>query len=284
MCDNNVVFHGSDKKLGFRVLFLGDVVGRPGVEMATRWVSVLKERFQVDTVIINGENSASRGTGITENSFNALRSAGADAVTTGNHIWDRKESHNFISRETRLVRPCNYPQGAPGNGLVMYEVGATGIAVLNVMGRVFFRETLECPFSSLDKYIALAKSKSHIIIVDIHAEATSEKKALANYLDGRVSAVIGTHTHVLTNDATIFPKGTAFLTDAGFAGSEFSCLGFEAKPIVQRFTTQMPVRFNVDEAPPYVMNGVIMDFDRLDGRAKSINTLIVKDTRQLSAA
>lgn len=240
-----------------RIFMIGDIVGKPGRNIINARLQDIRTEYSVDVVIANGENSAG-GVGITRSITTELLSAGVDVITTGNHVWDKKEIFEFISNENRIVRPANYPPGTPGNPYTIVHVPNRGkLAVLNLSGRVFM-PTLDCPFQTATKYLPEIKLLTPYILVDIHAEATSEKQALAWHLDGQVSAVIGTHTHVQTADARILPKGTAFMTDVGMTGPRDSILGVKVEPVIQKFITQLPVKFEVADGS-VIINGVFID-------------------------
>ena len=251
-----------------RILFLGDVVGEPGRRAVIDLVPVLKREYELDFVIVNGENSAG-GRGITPKITIDLLRAGAAVVTTGDHIWDQKEILPYIDTEPRLLRPINYPEGTPGQGYVILETAKGKVGVLNVQGRTFTQPILENPFRAIDEAVTKMRQETPVIFVDVHAETTSEKIAVGRFLDGRVSAVVGTHTHVQTADEQIFPGGTAFLCDAGMCGPTESILGREIEPIVMRFITNMPVNFPVAKGP-VGLSGALLEIDETTGRATKI--------------
>ncbi len=225
------------------ILFIGDVVGRPGRNYLNKNLRRLIEENSIDFTIVNGENSAG-GVGITKSTYDELLGSGADMITMGNHSWAKKEIFDFIEEADRLVRPANYPNGTPGKGFRIAEKAGKRIAVLNLCGRVFM-DCIECPFRTADELLNQLKGEADITIVDFHAEATSEKLALGWYLDGRVSAVLGTHTHVQTSDERVLPKGTAYITDTGMTGPRDSILGVEKDIVIKKFTSGMPARFEV---------------------------------------
>lgn len=231
----------------------------------------LRQSWQVDFVIANGENAAG-GSGITQNTASELFAAGVDVLTTGDHIWDQKEALPYIQNEPRLLRPLNYPPGTPGRGSGIFERGTPlPVAVVNVQGRVFMPE-LDNPFPCLAEETARLRVATPVILVDVHAEATSEKLALARMFDGRVSAVIGTHTHVQTADEQVFPGGTAYLTDAGFTGPHESILGRRIEPVIRRFTTLLPQRFEVASGH-VLIQGALIDIDTETGKARCIRRI-----------
>lgn len=251
-----------------RILFLGDIVGSPGRDVIKKLVPSFREREKLDAVIANGENAAS-GSGVTVQTAEELFNSGIDVLTSGDHIWKKKEILEYLDRTDRLIRPANYPDGAPGLGATVVEIKNKGkFAVINLLGRVFM-DAVDCPFLKAEKEIEKLQGETKIIIVDMHAEATSEKVALSWFLDGRVSAVIGTHTHVQTADEKILPKGTAYLTDAGMTGPFDSVIGRRKEPVIERFLTQLPTKFEVADNG-LEMHGAIIDIDDKTGKAISI--------------
>jgi metallophosphoesterase (TIGR00282 family) len=251
-----------------RLLFIGDVVGQLGRRAVQHFVPLLRQREGLDVVIANGENSAG-GSGITPKTAGEIFGAGTDVITSGDHLWDQKEVTELLEHEKRFLRPLNYPAGTPGQGsVVVQKPGLPPLAVINLQGRTFM-QALENPFHAIDAEVTRLRQITRLIFVDFHAEATSEKLALARMLDGRVSAVVGTHTHVQTADEQIFPGGTAFLCDAGFTGPHESVIGREIEPIIQRFLTNMPQRFGVARDRVF-LQGAIVEVDDLSGRAVSI--------------
>ncbi len=258
-----------------KLLFIGDIVGEPGRRAVKTLVPRLREKHQLDFVIANGENSAG-GSGITPRTASEIFAAGVDAITTGDHLWDQKEVMELLANEPRFLRPLNYPAATPGQGSAVFELGTRNpelgnplaVAVLNLQGRTFM-PVLENPFHVGRDEVERLRRQTKIIFVDFHAETTSEKIAFARMVDGRVSAVIGTHTHVQTADEQIFPGGTAFLCDAGFTGPQESVLGREIEPIIRRFTTNMPQRFDVAKHR-IVLHGAVVEIDAATGRALSI--------------
>jgi metallophosphoesterase (TIGR00282 family) len=250
-----------------RILFIGDIVGAPGREMVTKHLAEIVARERADLVIINGENSAA-GFGITPKIAEELLALGADVITGGNHSWDRKEILEYIPNEPRLLRPANFPK-SPGRGLyVGTSRGGVRYAVLNLQGRVFMTQ-LDDPFRTADAELARIPSDVKIIFVDMHAEATSEKQAMGWYLDGRVSVVVGTHTHVATADERVLPNGTAFITDVGMTGPHESVIGMDRGAMVKRFLDSMPTKFEVAIGDARI-NGVLAEVDDSTGRARSI--------------
>jgi metallophosphoesterase (TIGR00282 family) len=251
-----------------RILFIGDIVGAPGRRIVVERLEDIIGNEQADLVIANGENSAS-GFGITPRLTEELLSTGIEVLSGGNHIWDRKEILDFIPREPRLLRPANFPAASPGKGLFR-GTSRQGIpyAVLCLQGRIFMASN-EDPFSTADRELASLDPETKVILVDIHAEATSEKQAMGWYLDGRVSAVVGTHTHVPTADERILPNGTAYITDVGMTGPHDSVIGMEKGAIIKRFLDGLPARFEVATGD-IQMNAVLIEVDSLSGRAVSI--------------
>ena len=254
-----------------KVLFIGDIVGQPGRRAVGALVPVLRERHGVQVVIANAENAAG-GSGITPATAAEIFAGGVDVMTTGDHLWDQKEVISLLEAEPRFLRPLNYPSGTPGRGSQVFQLpGLPPFAVVNLQGRVFMAD-LDNPFAVAQPEVARLRGQTHIIFVDMHAEATSEKIALARLLDGQVSAVFGTHTHVQTADEQIFPGGTAFLCDAGFTGPHESVLGREIEPIIKRFMTCAPQRFNVAKDRVF-LQGAIVDIDEASGRANGIQRI-----------
>lgn len=263
--------NASSPKSPFKVLFIGDVIGRPGRVTVGKILPELKEKYRPQLVIANGENLAG-GLGLTQGTAEELFSYGVDLLTTGNHIWDKKESLEYIDQEQRVLRPANYPQGAPGRGYTVVELGGSPpAAVLNLLGRVFMTP-LDNPFTAANRIISELRDEANIIILDFHAEATSEKIAMGWYLDGQVSAVIGTHTHVQSADERILPNHTAYITDVGMTGPIDSVIGMDKDIVIRKFLTQMPARFEVPRGDVMVC-AVIVDIDPLTGRAMSIERL-----------
>lgn len=253
-----------------KILFIGDVIGRPGRLAIRELLPGLVGQLSPDIVIANGEN-ASGGFGITSETADELKRLHVDVITSGNHIWDKKEVFEYLKSEKRLIRPANYPPGAPGTGWTIFECASgVKVGVVNLLGRVFM-DSLECPFRMGREIVMKLRQETPIIFVDFHAEATSEKAALANYLDGLASAVIGTHTHVQTSDERILPGGTAFLTDAGMTGPVDSIIGVKKELIVQRFLTQLPVRFEV-ASRNVELQGALVTVGA-DGHAKKIERI-----------
>jgi len=251
------------------ILCIGDIVGRPGRTAVEKLLPALKEEFHLDMVIANGENAAG-GSGITPRVANHLFNLGCDVLTTGDHIWDKSEIQEFLNTTETLLRPANFPSGAPGRGWCVYQ-SAQGqkIGVINLLGRVFMRYNIDCPFQKLAKIVENLKKETPILVVDMHAEATSEKIALGWFSDGKVSAVVGTHTHVQTADEKILPQGTAYITDLGMTGPYDSVIGQNKERIVQRFLSSLPHRFEVAK-DDMQLHAVVLDIDETTGRSRSI--------------
>lgn len=254
-----------------RILFIGDIVGSPGRRIVRERLADILAQRQIDLCIANGENSAS-GFGITPRLAEELFASGVEVITGGNHIWDRKEIFEFFPHEPRLLRPANFPNGSPGKGLFVGRAkNGVGYAVLNLQGRTFMTP-IDDPFRIASEQLAQIPSDVKVVLVDMHAEATSEKQAMGWFLDGKVSIVLGTHTHVQTADNHVLPAGTAYITDVGMTGPHDSVIGMDKTGIVQRFLDGMPARFSVAEGD-IQMNAVLIDVDESTGRAHSIERL-----------
>ena len=248
-----------------RILFLGDIVGEPGRNAVIRHVPLFLKERGVDFVIVNGENAAG-GRGITGKITIDLLRSGVAVITTGDHIWDQRETSSYISTEPRLLRPINYPEGAPGQGSVVLETAKGKVGVVNVQGRTYMQPTLDNPFPAAMAEVDRLRQETPVIVVDMHAETTSEKIAMGRFLDGKVSAVFGTHTHVQTADERIFPGGTAFLCDVGMCGPDESCLGRDYQAIIRRFLNALPGQFPIAEGPVRLC-GAIVEVDEATGKA-----------------
>ena len=261
-----------------RLLFLGDIVGKPGRELVKKGLPPLIDHYGVDLVIANAENAAA-GRGITREIGDQLLGWGVDVLTTGNHIWSQREAIDYIGTEARLLRPANFPAGVPGNGRYLARTAqGRPVGVINVMGRVFMQE-LDNPFTRVLEEIEAFRSRTRIIFVDFHAEATSEKVAMGWHLDGKVTAVVGTHTHVQTADEQILPGGTAYLTDVGMTGPHDGVIGVERAPVIDKFLRGMPVRMETASGNPR-LNGILLAADDSTGKALSIQRLSLS-ARQL---
>jgi 2',3'-cyclic-nucleotide 2'-phosphodiesterase len=253
-----------------RLLFIGDIVGRSGRKVLLDMLPQLRRRYALDFVVVNGENAAG-GFGITETILGEFIEAGADCVTLGNHAFDQKDALVFIDRQPRLVRPLNLPKGTPGRGAGLYKArNGSEVLVINALGRVFMSE-MDCPFRAIDAEVTTCKIKqgADVIFVDFHAEATSEKQALAHFLDGRVTAVVGTHTHAPTSDHRILRRGTSFVSDAGMTGDYNSVLGMDASEPVHRFVTRIPNERFTPADGPATLCGVAVDVDDATGLSRS---------------
>jgi 2',3'-cyclic-nucleotide 2'-phosphodiesterase len=253
------------------ILFIGDIVGKAGRRAVETLLTDIRRAYQVDVVIANGENAAG-GVGITPDIADKLFAAGIDVLTSGNHIWQKKEIFDYLRQTPRLIRPLNYAPEAPGQGSCFITTNrGVQVAVVNLAGRVFM-EAFNCPFRTLDQHLEKLRDQTPLIVVDFHAEATSEKIALGWHVDGKVSAVIGTHTHVQTADERILPYGTAFITDAGMTGARDSVIGVQKELAIQKFLTWMPVRFETAMADPWLA-GVLVKVDPQSGRALDIQRI-----------
>ena len=257
-----------------RIMLVGDVVGRAGRRAFRAFTPKLRRDRAIDVVIVNGENSAG-GKGFTRKALDELYAGGADVVTSGNHVWDKKDVFAFVDEEPFLVRPANYPEGAPGKGYCIFPFKAVNIAVLNLSGRSFM-PALDCPFQKADDILAEIEGMADVVVLDFHAETTSEKLAMGHYLDGRAAIVVGTHTHVQTADEQILPGGTAYITDLGMVGASDSILGVRKDLVIQKFRTGMPVRFEMAEgAAEYA--AVIVDIERDGGRTAAIERVLLRE-------
>ncbi len=260
-----------------RILIEGDVVGNIGRVMFQKHVGVLKRKHAIDAVIVNGENSNSTGRGITSRIAKFFKHNGADIITTGNHIWAVKEIYPYLDEHDDILRPANFPSECPGRGVTTFEVDGITVGVINLQGQIFMRDFVDSPFRTAESLLTFLRSKTNIIIVDFHAEATSEKAAMGFFLDGKVSVVVGTHTHVQTADERVLPEGTAFITDLGMVGSLNSLIGLKKEPVMRRLLTQMPSRFEVETTAPVVLSGVWVEIDTKTGRAVKIERVRVVD-------
>ncbi len=261
-----------------KILLIGDIIGRPGRVIVQRELMPLREQYAVDLVVANCENAAG-GAGITPATADELFRAGVDVLTSGNHVWRKREAFELLKLEPRLIRPANYPNGAPGTGSTIVEtLSGQKVGVLNIMGRVFM-EPLDCPFRTAEREIARLTLVTPVIVVDMHAEATSEKVAIGWFLDGKVSCVFGTHTHIPTADERILPQGTAFITDAGMTGPYDSVIGRRVDQILERFLSNLPVRSDVAENNVQ-LRGVLVEVDPATGKARSVERI----TRTLQEA
>ncbi|MDP8266891.1 MAG: TIGR00282 family metallophosphoesterase [Candidatus Aceula meridiana] len=253
------------------ILCIGDIVGKPGRKAVEELLPKIKEEFKINFVVANAENAAA-GAGVTPRLAEELLCFGCDILTSGDHVWDKKELLESLQDNPKLLRPANFPEGTPGQGLCLTQtVNGQKIAIINLLGRVFIRYNVNCPFKALDQLVEQARKHTNIIIVDMHAEATSEKIALGHFADGKVSAVVGTHTHVQTADERILPKGTAYLTDLGMTGPFDSVIGQNKEKIIQRFLTSMPSKFEVAEGD-VALSGAVITVDET-GTASQITRI-----------
>lgn len=258
-----------------KILFIGDIVGSPGRNMLSEYLPKLKEKYRPQMTIVNGENAAA-GKGITEKIYKQFLNLGVQTITLGNHTWNKREIIDFIDDAPYLIRPANFPENNPGKGIVYVKSNQHEVAVINLQGRTFL-DPHDDPFEKADELIEEAQKRTNLIFIDFHAEATSEKQAFGKYVDGRVSAVIGTHTHTQTADERILPNGTAYLTDAGMTGPYDSILGVNTEAVINRFLTNMPVRFDVDKDGRTQLNGCMIELDTSNGKAKKIDRIMIND-------
>jgi hypothetical protein len=257
-----------------KILFIGDIIGRPGRQLVRDVLPRLIDQHMIDFVVANGENAAA-GFGLTPDVVAELFDLGIDVLTTGNHVWDKRDGLVCLEQEPALLRPANYPDDVPGRGVGVFQTPAgLSVTVVNLEGRVFMGN-LDCPFRKADTILTALGPQQRIVFVDFHAEATSEKGALAAYLDGRVSAVVGTHTHVQTADERVLPGGTAFISDVGMSGARDSVIGIRKELSIQRFLTQMPVRYELAKKDP-VLCGVVVSIDESTGKATGIERVQVE--------
>ncbi len=257
-----------------RILFIGDVVGRPGRRAVKMWLPQLKERYRPHLVVANGENAAG-GFGLTRDVYNELIDSGIDVLTGGNHIWDKKEFVKEMDGLPQVLRPANYPEGVPGRGWLIQQTEAGPVAVINLQGRIFM-ECLDCPFRTMDNLLKLIGDGIKVKIVDFHAEATAEKSLLAFYLSGRVSAVLGTHTHVQTCDERILDGYTGFITDVGMTGPINSSIGMDFPEVLERIIYHIPRKFKVAKGP-VMLNAVFLEVDEATGRCLKIERIFLKE-------
>ena len=266
-----VTYPHQNHSLNMNILFIGDIVGKPGRALTQTAVAALTSLREIDLVIANVENAAG-GNGITRELGDTFRDQGIDVMTSGNHVWDKREAIDYIELEPRLIRPANYPPGAPGKGRVVVTTkSGISVGVINVMGRVFMAP-LDNPFTVVQEAVAATRDAARVIFVDFHAEATSEKIAMGWHLDGEVTAVVGTHTHVQSSDQRVLPGGTAYITDVGMTGPHDSVIGVDKKVVLKRFLTGMPGRFDTARGDPR-LHGVIVTADENTGRATAIERL-----------
>ncbi|MBU0560043.1 MAG: TIGR00282 family metallophosphoesterase [Bacteroidetes bacterium] len=256
------------------ILFIGDIVGNPGLDMVQTWLPSLEKKYRADIIIANGEN-ASDGKGLTEKEAKILFNLGVKVVTGGNHTWDKHQSQEFLKKDARSLRPLNYPKGTYGNGYIIVETKKGKVAVLNLQGRAFMA-TIDCPFRTAEWALNKIKQETKVIFIDFHAEATAEKLALASFLDGQVSVVAGTHTHVQTADERIMPKGTAYITDTGMTGPYDSVIGMKTEAAINRFIFQTPQKYQTASGDVHLC-GLFIKVDGESGKALEIERILLPE-------
>ncbi|NUN09335.1 MAG: TIGR00282 family metallophosphoesterase [Ignavibacteriaceae bacterium] len=249
------------------VLFIGDIIGKPGLSFVQTWLPALKKEYKPDIIIANGEN-VNDGKGIVKTEGEALFQLGVDVITGGNHIWDKHQSQDYLKNESKVLRPLNYPKGTHGNGIYLLEKEGVKLGVVNLQGRSFMA-TIDCPFRAADFAISKLKTETNMIFVDFHAEATAEKIALGWYLDGKVSAIVGTHTHVQTADERILPNGTGYITDAGMTGPYESVIGMKSQAAINRFIYQTPQKYETAQNDIH-LSGVLFQITKETGKCTSV--------------
>lgn len=254
------------------ILCVGDIVGKPGRLALEALLPEIKNEYRIDFTVVNAENAAG-GSGITSKLAKQFLAAGSDVLTLGDHVWDQKEVEPYLNEEPSIVRPANFPDGAPGRGwCVKTTLSGVKVGVVNLLGRVFMRYAVDCPFRALSSIVEEIQKQTPVIVVDMHGEATSEKNALGQYIDGRVTAVVGTHTHIQTADERILPKGTAYITDLGMTGPYDSVIGQNKEDIIKRFLTSQPVRFSVAQND-VIFHGAVVEVDVSTGQALRITRI-----------
>ncbi|MCX7797304.1 MAG: TIGR00282 family metallophosphoesterase [Melioribacter sp.] len=256
------------------ILFIGDIVGKPGLDIVNMWLPSLQKNYKADVTIVNGEN-VSDGKGCTEKEAQQLFNLGVHVITGGNHIWDKHQSQEYLKKDARVLRPLNYPKGTFGNGYYIVNSSKGKVAVINLQGRAFMA-TIDCPFRTSDWIIPKIKQETNVIIIDFHAEATAEKVALAHYLDGKVSAIIGTHTHVQTSDERIFPNGTGYITDCGMTGPYDSVIGMKTDAAINRFLYQTPQKYQTATDNVH-LSGVFLKVDSVTGKTIEIERIFLPE-------
>ncbi|MCX6150145.1 MAG: TIGR00282 family metallophosphoesterase [Ignavibacteriales bacterium] len=262
------------------ILFIGDIIGKPGLDMVITWLPSLVKKYKTDFIIANGEN-VSDGKGCTEKEGKILFDLGVNVITGGNHTWDKHQSQDYLKIEDRYLRPQNYPKGTFGRGFRISESKKGKVAVLNLQGRAFMA-TIDCPFRSADWVLERIKNETKVILIDFHAEATAEKLALANYLDGKISAFVGTHTHIQTADERILPKGTGYITDVGMTGPYDSVIGMKTEAAINRFVYQTPQKYQTAENDVHLC-GMVYKIDTDSGKTVEIERILLPEfTRQNS--
>lgn len=261
-----------------RVLCFGDVIGNVGCALFQKYAPKLKHLYNASVVIVNGENAAQNGRGITTKNIASLKHCGANLITGGNHSFQQREVYGYLQDHSDVLRPANFPSSCPGRGVGFVEFEGGKVGIINVQGRVFMHQQLDCPFKTVESLLTFVKSQTPLIIVDFHAEASSEKMGLALMFDGRLSAVVGTHTHIQTADERVLPGGTAFITDLGMAGALNSMIGMQKEGVLYQITTQMPNKFEVETKTPFVVSGVLLELEVATGKALSIERFRIIDT------
>ena len=262
------------------ILMLGDLYGKTGRDLFARHSATLKEKYSLDAIIVNGENSAD-GRGITPDIAQFFLKHGASVITTGNHIWAKKDIIPYLKEHDTVLRPANYPSECPGKGIAFFTCKGFVVAIINLMGRLAMPADLSCPFKKAEELVAYARTKTPIVLIDMHAETPYEKASLAYFLEGKASVVVGTHTHVQTADAHILPTGTAYMSDLGMSGSLHSMIGSKSHALIQKFITQMPTKTEVATDAPYVVSGAIVTIAADTGKAVSIEPLYLIDKQPL---
>lgn len=256
------------------ILFIGDIIGKPGLTILESWLPNLIQKYKAEVVIANGEN-ASDGKGVTNKEGEILFNLGVNVITGGNHIWDKHQSQDYLKTEAKVLRPLNYPKGTHGNGYYIFESKKGKVAVINIQGRAFM-SAIDCPFRAMDWVLAKLKNETKVIFVDFHAEATAEKMAMANYLDGKVSAVVGTHTHIQTSDERIMKNGTAFITDVGMTGPYESVIGMKTQAAINRFIYQTPQKYETAENDVHIC-GMFFKIDIDTGKTIELERIFFPD-------
>jgi len=256
------------------ILFIGDIVGKPGMDLVQTWLPGLIQKYKAEVVIANGEN-ASDGKGVTNKEGEILFNLGVNVITGGNHIWDKHQSQDYLKTEPKVIRPLNYPKGTHGNGYYIFESKKGKVGVINIQGRAFMA-TIDCPFRTMDWVLTKIKNETKVIFVDFHAEATAEKMAMANYLDGKVSAIVGTHTHIQTSDERIMKNGTAFITDVGMTGPYDSVIGMKTQAAINRFIYQTPQKYETAENDVHIC-GMFFKIDIETGKTIELERIFFPD-------
>jgi len=261
-----------------RFLIIGDIIGEPGQVMFQKWAPKLKEKYKINAIIVNGENAAKNGRGLHSKTVDFFRNNGASVVTTGNHVWAQRDFFNALNERNDVIRPANYPPGCPGKGYTFFELNGHTVAVINLMGRVFTHDMLDCPFRTVESLLTFIRTRTNLIFVDFHAEATSEKRVMGLHLDGKVSAVFGTHTHIQTADEHVMPGGTGYVTDLGGCGALYSAIGVEFGPVMERFMLHPnKSKFKVELRGPIVLSGMWVEVDTQTGKTTTIERIRIVD-------